>query len=165
MSLKKFFMDSSENGKLFFVFPVWRILATIFGKVKAAFCVIDSFGTIRVIHKAQLYYYENKGCNSCFESYHFVVKMIEDFKMKVLYCLILTSLAITQLNFMLMCFVTNQRHQLIQQNRQFIRYISFNFLLRRHVWRLHYLNSDYRLFYFFATANESICFFFLLRKW
>ena len=43
--------------------------------------------------------------------------------MKVLYCLILTSLAITQLNFMLMCFVVNQRHQQIQQNRQLIQYI------------------------------------------
>ena len=49
--------------------------------------------------------------------------MNEDFKMKVLYCLILTSLAITQLNFMLMCFVANQRHQQIQQNRQLIQYI------------------------------------------
>ena len=43
--------------------------------------------------------------------------------MKVLYCLNLTSLAITELHFLLMSFVFNQRHQQIQQNRQFIRYI------------------------------------------
>ena len=43
--------------------------------------------------------------------------------MKILYCLILTSLAITQTNFMLMRFVINERHQQIQQNRQLIRHI------------------------------------------
>ena len=56
-------------------------------------------------------------------SYYFVVEMKEDFKMKVLYCVILTSLAIIQLTFMSMCFVINQRLQQLQQNRQLIRYI------------------------------------------
>ena len=53
----------------------------------------------------------------------FVVKMKEDFTMKVLYCLIVTSLAITQLNFMLMGFVINQRRQQVQQNWQLIQHI------------------------------------------
>lgn len=80
----------------------------------------DNFGTICVIQKAQLYYYENKGHKLRFVSYNFVVKMKDDFNMKVLYCLILSSLAITQLKFMLMCFVINQRHRQIEQNKQFI---------------------------------------------
>ena len=51
--------------------------------------------------------------NLCFVSYDFVVKLKEDFKMKALYCLILTCLAITQLKFMLIYFAINQRHQQI----------------------------------------------------
>ena len=49
--------------------------------------------------------------------------MKEGFKMKVLYCLILTSLAIKKLNFMLMCFVVNQKDQQIQQNKKLIWYL------------------------------------------
>ena len=43
--------------------------------------------------------------------------------MNVLYCLTLITLAITRLDFMLVRFVINQRHQQIQQNRELIRYI------------------------------------------
>ena len=103
----QFFTDSSENGKLLFVFPVWTVLATIFGIVKTTFCIIGNSCTISVIQKVQLYYHENKGHDLCLVSYHCVIKIMKDFKMEVLYCLILTSLAITRLNFVLMCFVIN----------------------------------------------------------
>ena len=115
--------------KKIFFYQIWHFRAMIFFWVfflnKIIFPICTS---IYCFHFFLLFFFWQRWVtvhSLCFVYYHFVVKMMQDFKMKVLYCLILISLAITPLNFMLICFVINQRHQIMQQNRELIWYIRF----------------------------------------
>ena len=118
-SFRKMFSQIKMKMVNFYWFSQCKQFSLLFLEKWKSFIYNLTIFALYVLFGKQLCYYENKWHNLCIVAYDFVVRMMEDFKMKVLYCLTLASLAITQLKFMLMCLVINQRHQQTKKSNLF----------------------------------------------